>query len=54
MQKSLSFLYANNEKPENGTMETTPFIIVIKRIKYLGIHLPQGKKKKKRPIHAKL
>ena len=53
MQKSVSFLYANSEKPENGIMETTPFIIVIKRIKYLGIHLPQGEKKK-RPIHTKL
>ena len=43
-QKSLALLYTNNEKTEREIKETIPFIIVIKRIKYLGINLPQEKK----------
>ena len=35
MQKSLAFLYTNNEKTE--IKETIPFTIATKRIKYLGI-----------------
>ena len=38
-QKSLAFLYSNNEKTEREIRETNPFIIAIKRIKYLGINL---------------
>ena len=34
-QKSLAFLYANNEKTEREIKETIPFTIAIKRIKYL-------------------
>ena len=40
-QKSLAFLYTNNEKTEGKIKETIPFTIVMKRIKYLGINLPK-------------
>ena len=40
-QKSLAFLYTNNEKTEREIKETIPFIIVMKRIKYIGINLPE-------------
>ena len=43
-QKSLAFLYANNEKTERKIKETIPFIIATKRIKYLGIYLPKEMK----------
>ena len=36
-EKSLSFLYTNNEKTEKEIRETIPFTIATKRIKYLGI-----------------
>ena len=36
-QKSLAFLYPNNEKTEREIKETIPFIIATKRIKYLGV-----------------
>ena len=36
-QKSLAFLYTNNEKVEREIKETIPFTIAMKRIKYLGI-----------------
>ena len=35
-QKSLAFLYTNNEKVEKEIKETIPFTIATKRIKYLG------------------
>ena len=38
-QKSLAFLYTNNEKTEREIKETIPFTIAMKRIKYLGINL---------------
>ena len=38
MQKSLAFLYTNNEKMEREIKETIPFTIAMKRIKYLGIN----------------
>ena len=38
-QKSLAFLYTNNERSEGETKETSPFTIATKRIKYLGINL---------------
>ena len=50
-QKSLAFLYTNNEKTERGTKETIIFTIATKRIKYLGIYLP---KEINRPIYRKL
>ena len=43
-QKSLAFLYTNNEKPERETKESIPLTIATKRIKYLGINLPKETK----------
>ena len=43
-QKSLAFLYTNNEKVEKEIKETIPFTIAMKRIKYLGINLPKETK----------
>ena len=43
-QKSLAFLYTNNEKREREIKEIIPFIIMVKRIKYLGINLPKETK----------
>ena len=40
-QKSLAFLYTNNEKTEREIKETIPFTIATKRIKYLGVYLPK-------------
>ena len=40
-QKSLAFLYTNNERSEREIKETLPFTIATKRIKYLGINLPK-------------
>ena len=40
-QKSLAFLYTNNERSEREIKETIPFTIATKRIKYLGINLPR-------------
>ena len=37
-QKSLAFLYTNNEKSERAIKESIPFTIATKRIKYLGIN----------------
>ena len=43
-QKSIAFLYTNNEKTEREIKETIPFTIAMKRIKYLGIYLPKETK----------
>ena len=43
-QKSLAFLYTNNEKTEREIKETITFTIATKRIKYLGIYLPKETK----------
>ena len=43
-QKSLAFLYTNNEKTKREIKETIPFTIATKRIKYLGIYLPKETK----------
>ena len=43
-QKSLAFLYTNNEKTEREIKETIPFTVAKKRIKYLGIKLPKETK----------
>ena len=43
-QKSLAFLYTNNEKSEREIKETLPFTTATKRIKYLGINLPKEAK----------
>jgi hypothetical protein len=40
LQKSLGFLYTNNQQTEKEYMETIPFTIASKRkIKYLGVNL---------------
>ena len=38
-QKSVAFLYTNNEATERETKESVPFTIAPKLIKYLGINL---------------
>ena len=43
-QKSLAFLYTNNENTEREFKETIPFTIAMKRIKYLGVYLPKETK----------
>ena len=43
-QKSLAFLYTNDEKSEREIKETLSFTIATKRINYLGINLPKETK----------
>ena len=43
-QKSLAFLYTNNEKREIEIKETIAFTFEMKRVKYLGINLPKETK----------
>ena len=43
-QKSLAFLYTNDEKSEREIKETPSFTTATKRIKYLGINLPKETK----------
>ena len=43
-QKSLAFLYTNNEKSERAIKESIPLTIATKSIKYLGINLPKETK----------
>ena len=43
-QKSLVFLYTNNEKSEREIKESIPFTIATERVKYLGINLPKETK----------
>ena len=50
-QKSIAFLYINNEKSEREIKESIPFTIATKRIKYLGINLL---KETKKIVHRKL
>ena len=40
-EKSLAFLYTNNEISERKIKETISFTITIKRIKHLGINPPK-------------
>ena len=40
-QKSLAFLYTNNENSEREIKESIPFTTATKRIKYQGINLPK-------------
>ena len=47
-QKSLAFLYTNNEISEREIKESIPFTIATKIIKYLGINLSKDR------IHRKL
>ena len=39
-QKSIAFLYINNERVEREIKETIPITTAMKRIKYFGINLP--------------
>ena len=43
-QKSMAFLYTNNESSEREIREAIPFTITFKRIKYLGVNLPKETK----------
>ena len=43
-QKSLPFLYTNDEKAEREIKETLPITTARKRIKYIGINLPKETK----------
>ena len=43
-QKSLAFFYTNKWKIEREIKEAIPFTIATKRIKYLGIYLPEETK----------
>ena len=43
-QKSLAFLYTNDEKYEREIKDTLPFTTATKRLKYLGINLPRETK----------
>ena len=43
-QKSLAFIYTNDEISEREIKETLPFTIATKRIKHLGINLPMKTK----------
>ena len=57
-QKSLAFLYINNEKSEREIKESIWFTITTKIIKYLGINLPketkQKQKQKQKTVYRKL
>ena len=44
VNKSLAFLYTNNEKTEREIKEIIPFTIATKRIKYFGVYLPKETK----------
>ena len=44
VQKSLAFLYTNNERSERDIKETISFTTGTKRIKYLGINRPKEAK----------
>ena len=45
IQKSVAFLYRNNKISEREIKETISFTITSKRIKYLGINLPEEAKR---------
>ena len=49
-QKSLAFLYTNNEKSEREIKESIPFTTAAKQINYLGINLPKETKKLQRNL----
>ena len=50
-QKSLAYLYKNNEKSEREIKESILYTTATKRIKYLGIILP---KETKKLVHGKV
>ena len=44
IQKSVAFLYTDNEISQRDIKETVPFTITSERMKYLGINLPKEAK----------
>jgi hypothetical protein len=44
IEKSLAFLYINNEQTEKEYMKTIPFTIASKKVKYLGVNLTKDVK----------
>ena len=44
LEKSIAFLYTNNERSKREIRETIPLIITSIRIKYLRINLPKETK----------
>jgi hypothetical protein len=42
LQKSLAFLYTNNEQTEKDYMKTIPFTVASKKIQYLGVNLTKN------------
>jgi hypothetical protein len=42
LQKFLAFLYTNNKQTKKEYMETIPFAIASKKIKYLGVNLTKN------------
>ena len=44
IQKSVAFLYANNELTEREIRKTVPFTLASKRMKYLGINITKDVK----------
>ena len=50
-QKSLAFLYINNDKSEREFKESIPFTVATKRIKYLRVNLTTETKEL---VHRKL
>ena len=53
-EKSLPYLYINNEKTEREIKEAIPFTFVMERIKYLGLDLPKVTKDLYRENYATL
>ena len=49
-QKSLAFLYTNDEKSESEIKKTLPLTIATKRVKYLGVNLPKEQKTRMQKI----
>jgi hypothetical protein len=43
-EKSLAFLYTNNEQTEKECMKPIPFTLASKKIKYLGVNLTKDVK----------
>ena len=54
MQKSLAFLYTNNENSEREVKESIPFTTATKRIKYLEINIPKETKELYRENNKRL
>jgi hypothetical protein len=44
MQKSVTFLYTNDDQAEKEIRKIIPFTIVSNKIKYIGINLPKETK----------